>query len=159
MISTIKGVRLPKRSARIPKMSAPTGRSINVRVMAKAMAGRATLKSLAIRNVTNVTRKKSKASSIQPRKLARKVLRCSRLSEANKLNTLIKNDPFHRYNKLLRLLGSYLQRHYKMFVFWSGRVHKTLIRDVLLMILHDVFRCLSRGLREEYVYIIAPENI
>src|SRR2546421_2324172 len=84
MMSIIRGVRRPKRSARIPKMSAPTGRSINVSVMVNAIAGRATLKSFAIRSVTNVTRKKSKASSVQPRKLARKVLRCSRLSELNR---------------------------------------------------------------------------
>ena len=100
MMSIISGVRRPKRSARIPKMSAPTGRSINVSVMVNAIAGRATLKSFAIRSVTNVTRKKSKASSVQPRKLARKVLRCSRLRELIKASALlsrVKNEDGFRY--------------------------------------------------------------
>src|SRR5947209_14510186 len=99
MMSIISGVRRPKRSARIPKRSAPTGRNINVSVMVNAMAERATLKSFAIRSVTNVRMKKSKASSVQPRKLARKALRCSRLSDPIKANTFMDYHPLYAIPK------------------------------------------------------------
>jgi hypothetical protein len=85
-MSIIRGVRRPKRSARIPKMRAPTGRMASVSVTANKTAGSPTLNSFAIRSVTKVTRKKSKASSDQPRKLARKVYRCSRERDRIKLH-------------------------------------------------------------------------
>jgi hypothetical protein len=56
-------------------MSAPSGRIMRVIVIAKATSGIARPKSPAIRTTTNVTRKKSNASSVQPRKLATKVFR------------------------------------------------------------------------------------
>src|SRR5215471_10611657 len=52
-------------------MKAPTGRKARVTVRDRAMAGREVWKSSAIRPSARVTRKKSNASSVQPRKLAR----------------------------------------------------------------------------------------
>src|SRR5713101_6389083 len=94
-MSIIRGVRRPNRSARIPKMRAPTGRMASVSVTANKTAGSPTLNSFAIRSVTKVTRKKSKASSDQPRKLARKVYRWSRERDRIKLHAPMICDSFH----------------------------------------------------------------
>src|SRR6266581_4983257 len=81
MMSAMSGMRRPNLSPRMPKMNAPTGRIISVTVIANATLGMVCPKSWPIGTRTNVTRKKSSASSAQPRKQATKVFRCSRLSD------------------------------------------------------------------------------
>src|ERR1700720_991294 len=83
-MSIIKGMRRPNRSPSHPKMKAPSGRIIRVRVMAKVTCGMLRPKSCATGSKTKVRRKKSSASRVQPRKQAMKVLRCARFSDLNK---------------------------------------------------------------------------
>src|SRR5579859_2101161 len=63
----MRGLRLPKRSANAPKMSAPIGRIARVAVMVHTMADFSTLNLAARLSTRNMTTKKSKASRIQPR--------------------------------------------------------------------------------------------
>ena len=63
-------------------MNAPTGRNASVSVMARSIVGTRTENSLAMSVTTNTSRKKSNASSDQPRKHATKVLRAAGLSSA-----------------------------------------------------------------------------
>src|SRR5438132_11390365 len=58
-----------------PKMIAPTGRVASARPTVSAMSGRDLPKAVATSWMTNVRTKKSKASSVQPRKPARTALR------------------------------------------------------------------------------------
>ena len=60
----------PMRSASRPNSSAPTGRNISVSVSEKTIALSVTPNSVAMVVSVYVTRKKSNASSVQPRKLA-----------------------------------------------------------------------------------------
>ena len=55
-------------------MKAPTGRKPSVTVIERATAELSTPKSCAMRGSATTTRKKSKASSVQPRKLATSAL-------------------------------------------------------------------------------------
>src|SRR6266404_6793663 len=87
MMSAMSGMRRPNLSPRRPKMNAPTGRIISVSVIANATLGMVCPKSWPIGTRTNVTRKKSSASSAQPRKHAMKVWRCSR-SRAVKIRSV-----------------------------------------------------------------------
>src|SRR5207253_1867496 len=80
-MSIIKGMRRPNRSPSHPKMKAPSGRIIRVRVMAKVTCGMVRPKSWATGTKTKVRRKKSSASRVHPRKQAMKVLRCVRFSD------------------------------------------------------------------------------
>src|SRR5665213_292830 len=66
----MSGMRRPYRSAIKPKMNAPIGRKAKVIVIDRAIALSLWPNSLPIAVRTNVTMKKSKASSVQPRKLA-----------------------------------------------------------------------------------------
>src|SRR5215471_16770794 len=77
----MSGTRRPYRSPNHPKMNAPTGRIISVIVIAKATCSIVFPNSCPTDEKTNVSRKKSSASSVQPRKQAMKVLRCARLSD------------------------------------------------------------------------------
>ena len=77
MISIISGMRRPKRSPSKPKINAPTGRIASVMVIAYPRSATLVPKSCAIGTITNVSRKKSNASSVQPRKQAMNVLRWS----------------------------------------------------------------------------------
>src|SRR5579872_5844488 len=99
MISAINGTRLPKRSASMPKMIAPTGRIASVTVMVSATIATVCLKSSAIWETTKLTIKKSKASSVQPRKLARNVLRWLRLRDRMRPIALIVCLSFREWNK------------------------------------------------------------
>src|SRR6266513_104872 len=83
-MSIIKGMRRPNRSPSHPKMNAPSGRIMRVRVKAKVTRGIVRTKSWATGTKTKVRRKKSSASRVHPRKQAMKVLRCARLSDLNK---------------------------------------------------------------------------
>jgi hypothetical protein len=71
----IRGRRRPQRSAAAPKISAPSGRNISAIVIAKAVTGIDSLKSSAIFETTKVTKKKSNASRVQPRKAAKNAVR------------------------------------------------------------------------------------
>ena len=62
--------RRPNRSASMPNTRAPKGRAARVRVLATATAGMSVWNSLAMALNMNTIRKKSKASRVQPRKLA-----------------------------------------------------------------------------------------
>ena len=57
-------------------MNAPTGRKASVSVIESAIALSVCPNSFAIAVSANVTRKKSNASSVQPRKLAMTAARC-----------------------------------------------------------------------------------
>src|SRR5271170_6875413 len=81
-MSIINGVRRPKRSANHPKMTAPSGRHMSVSVIANATVGIVLLKSVEMRVTTKVSKKKSNASSVQPRKDATNVLRAAGVSSA-----------------------------------------------------------------------------
>ena len=61
----------PYRSAISPKMNAPIGRKASVTVMVSASCASVLWNSLAIAVSANTTRKKSNASRVQPRKLAK----------------------------------------------------------------------------------------
>ena len=74
----MSGMRRPNLSPSQPKMNAPIGRIISVSVIANVTLGMLCPKSWPIGTRTNVTRKKSSASSAQPRKQATNVFRCSR---------------------------------------------------------------------------------
>jgi hypothetical protein len=71
----IKGSRRPQRSAMMPKMTAPIGRVASATVSASAISGRLRPNDRAISSMTSVRMKKSKASSVQPRKPAMTALR------------------------------------------------------------------------------------
>jgi hypothetical protein len=75
--SSISTGRRPNRSARRPKMNAPKGLQARVSMMATATCFFSTPNSLATSFKTNTSRKKSKASSAQPRKLAVTTLFCA----------------------------------------------------------------------------------
>ena len=81
-MSIMRGMRRPNRSPSHPKMNAPTGRIISVRVMANVTCSMLLPNSYPTDEKTNVRRKKSSASSVHPRKQAMKVLRWVRLSAA-----------------------------------------------------------------------------
>src|SRR5436309_5665423 len=72
----MSGRRRTWRSARRPKRRAPTGRKASVRVIESAMAASEVWNSCAIAVRAKTTRKKSNASSVQPRKEARIAARC-----------------------------------------------------------------------------------
>ncbi len=74
-MSAISGMRRPNLSPRKPKMNAPSGRIIRVSVIPNATSGIVRPNSCATGTSTKVSRKKSKASSAQPRKQATNVLR------------------------------------------------------------------------------------
>ena len=69
-MSTISTGRRPNRSASMPNTSAPNGRAASVSMLATATAGTSVWNCLAMAENMNTIRKKSKASSVQPRKLA-----------------------------------------------------------------------------------------
>src|ERR1041385_4861900 len=68
---SISGSRRPYRSAMSPKMNAPTGRKARVVLSVAAMVASLTANSFPIAVSVNTPRKKSRPSSVQPRKLAR----------------------------------------------------------------------------------------
>src|SRR5436305_9591765 len=70
MTFAISGMRRPKRSASIPKMIAPTGRNTSVAKSVKMIRDFDTLNSAASLSNRKTITKKSKASSVQPRKPA-----------------------------------------------------------------------------------------
>ena len=72
--------RRPYRSAIAPNRRAPAGRITSVQKIASATCFTPAWKSTAIAFRQKVSRKKSKASSVQPRKQAENVLRCTRVS-------------------------------------------------------------------------------
>src|SRR6202140_2168106 len=82
-ISIIKVGRRSQRSAARPKMKAPTGRIANVKRMAGVTFEISVWNSAAISFSTNTRRKKSKASSDQPRKLAATTCFCSLVQPDN----------------------------------------------------------------------------
>ena len=88
----ISGPRRPKRSASMPKISAPSGRNISVIVTAASTPGIVMLKSLAMRDTTNVTRKKSNASRHQPRNDAMKARRWIGVSVASGAKSAMTRD-------------------------------------------------------------------
>src|SRR4051812_16648032 len=63
-------------------MKAPTGRNASVMVIVSASSASVLLNSLAIAVSAKTTRKKSNASRVQPRKLARTAERCPRTARA-----------------------------------------------------------------------------
>src|SRR3954452_23525141 len=67
MTLATSGVRRPKRSASMPKMSAPTGRKASVAVVAQSKADFSTRNCAARMSYRKMTTKKSKASRVQPR--------------------------------------------------------------------------------------------
>ena len=82
---SIRVGRRPKRSAIRPKRRAPTGRMTSVQKIASAMDLMLTWKSAAIALRQRVRRKKSNASSVQPRKHAAKVCLWTALSDRSSL--------------------------------------------------------------------------
>src|ERR1700761_245293 len=82
-MSTIRVGRRPHRSAARPKMKAPTGRIASVSRMAHVTFEMSVLNSFAISFSTNTSRKKSKASSDHPRKLAATTCFCSLVQPDN----------------------------------------------------------------------------
>src|SRR5690242_1132285 len=80
---TIRVGRLPYLSANTPKISAPKGRITRVQKIASAIFGIPTWKSAAIAFRQTVSKKKSTASSVQPKKHAAKVLLWVEVSDLN----------------------------------------------------------------------------
>ena len=76
-MSTIRVGRRPQRSAARPKMKAPIGRIASVSRIASVTFEMSVWNSAAISFSTNTSRKKSKASSDHPRKLAATTCFCS----------------------------------------------------------------------------------
>ena len=83
MTLTISVGRRPYFSAMAPKRKAPTGRMTRVQNIASATCLQPTWKVTAIAFRQKVSRKKSKASRVQPRKQAEKVLRWTGFRERN----------------------------------------------------------------------------
>ena len=75
--STIRVGRRPQRSAARPKMKAPIGRIARVSRIASVTLDMSVSNSCAMSLSTNTSRKKSKASSDHPRKLAATTCLCS----------------------------------------------------------------------------------
>src|SRR5215212_10413997 len=71
MTFAISGPRRPKRSASMPKISAPIGRKASVAVSVKMMSFFGTLNAAERWSSRKTTTKKSKASRVQPRNPAR----------------------------------------------------------------------------------------
>lgn len=71
----MSGIRRPNRSPSNPKINAPTGRIASVIVIAQPTSITLRPKSWPTVGITNVSKKKSSASSAQPRKQPTKVLR------------------------------------------------------------------------------------
>src|ERR1039458_7394795 len=81
MTLTMSVGRRPYFSAMEPKRNAPTGRMARVQKMASSACLRPVWKVTAMAVRQKVSRKKSKASRVQPRKQAEKVLRWTRVRE------------------------------------------------------------------------------
>ena len=82
-MSTIRVGRRPQRSAARPKMKAPIGRIASVSRMASVTFEISVWNSVAMSFSTNTSRKKSNASSDQPRKLAATTCFCSLVQPDN----------------------------------------------------------------------------
>ena len=80
---TIRVGRRPQRSAARPNKYAPTGRIANVSKMANVTSVIWVLNSCAMSLSTNTSRKKSKASRVQPKKQAATTCLCSLVQPDN----------------------------------------------------------------------------
>ena len=89
-------MRRPNRSPKNPKSNAPNGRNIRVSMLANATSGTVFPNSCATAEKTNVSRKKSSASSAQPRKQAMKVFRWSRVNALKSRIASISESNFSR---------------------------------------------------------------